>query len=105
MRVTRSGSGRKVRVLPCVGVPACVCASTQDRMKFRTRALGAPTDRPARACTHAELASGLLLTARSRLDSMQSLSAETRRRRLVAWLQRRGHGWDVITPLLRLLEL
>lgn len=29
---------------------------------------------------------------------------ETRRRRLVAWLQRRGHSWDTISAILKELS-
>ncbi len=38
--------------------------------------------------------------ARKRLRSLSSYDAETQRRRLSAFLARRGYGWDVVKPVL-----
>ena len=47
----------------------------------------------------------LLTAARRQLDLSRGLPDETRRRRLVMWLQRRGHSWDTISKLLQQTEL
>ena len=39
--------------------------------------------------------------ARKRLPSLRSLDRLTRERRLTAYLQRRGYGWDVVKPILK----
>jgi regulatory protein len=39
--------------------------------------------------------------ARKRLRSLASLDAETQKRRLAAFLSRRGYDWDVIRPVLK----
>ncbi|PSC73000.1 p-type h+-atpase isoform C [Micractinium conductrix] len=46
----------------------------------------------------------LLEDARNKWDCMASLAEEARRRRFVAWLQRRGHQWDDIRTLMHQLE-
>jgi len=47
----------------------------------------------------------VLETAQRQAHLTRGLPSETRRRRLVAWLQRRGHSWDTISSLLRELAL
>lgn len=46
----------------------------------------------------------LLADARRQWARMERLPEDARRRRLVAWLQRRGHRWDDIRGLLHQLE-
>ena len=43
---------------------------------------------------------GALEIARKRLRSLSSYDEETQRRRLSAFLARRGYGWDVVKPVL-----
>lgn len=47
----------------------------------------------------------LLEGARRQADLSRGLPHETRKRRLVMWLQRRGHSWDTISGLLEQIEL
>lgn len=47
----------------------------------------------------------LLDAARARDRLARALPRDARRRRLVGWLGRRGHGWGVISGVLRELEL
>ena len=47
----------------------------------------------------------LLAAAQRQAQLTKGLPMETRRRRLVAWLQRRGHGWGTVSALLRELTL
>lgn len=47
----------------------------------------------------------LLGSARRQADFTAGLPIEARRRRLVGWLQRRGHDWETITRVLALLQL
>lgn len=47
----------------------------------------------------------LLEGARRQADLSRGLPAETRKRRLVMWLQRRGHTWDTISGLLEQIDL
>ena len=54
---------------------------------------------------HAAAEPHLLEGARRQLNMSQGLPLETRRRRLVMWLQRRGHSWDTISKLLQQTEL
>ena len=51
-------------------------------------------------CAGAGLDEQLLATAQRQAALTKGLPAQTRRRRLVAWLQRRGHGWSTISALL-----
>ncbi|CAL8464146.1 g3681 [Coccomyxa elongata] len=47
----------------------------------------------------------LLESAHRQAHLTRGMPSETRRRRMVAWLQRRGHSWDTISSLLRELAL
>ena len=47
----------------------------------------------------------LLDATRKQLEMSRALPADTRRRRVVSWLQRRGHSWDTISKLLQQTEL
>ena len=46
----------------------------------------------------------LLQAARRQFQLTMGLSAEARKRRLVGWLQRRGHTWEVVARVCRRLE-
>ena len=46
----------------------------------------------------------LLDAAQQRWATMEHLAMHARRRRLVGWLQRRGHSWDNISLILKHLE-
>ena len=47
----------------------------------------------------------LLDATRKQLELSRALPADTRRRRVISWLQRRGHSWDTISKLLQQTEL
>ncbi len=47
----------------------------------------------------------LLASAQRQAQLTRGFPLETRRRRLVSWLQRRGHSWDTISAILRQLTL
>ena len=47
----------------------------------------------------------LLESARRQTEVTRGMPLQTRRRRMVAWLERRGHSWDTISQVLRNLEL
>lgn len=46
----------------------------------------------------------LLAAARRQRQLTASLPPEARKRRLVGWLQRRGHPWETVTHVLRVLD-
>ena len=46
----------------------------------------------------------LLQTARARYQLTAGLPKEARRRRLISWLQRRGHAWDDLSRVVALIE-
>jgi SOS response regulatory protein OraA/RecX len=46
----------------------------------------------------------LLAAARRQWSLTSALGAETRRRRLAGWLQRRGHAWEDVSRLMRQIE-
>lgn len=50
------------------------------------------------------LEGGLLAASRQQWEISRNLKPETRKRRLVSWLQRRGHSWENISRILRILE-
>lgn len=54
---------------------------------------------------HAGLDLQLLETAQRQAHLTKGMPSETRRRRMVGWLQRRGHSWDTISSLLREMAL
>jgi SOS response regulatory protein OraA/RecX len=45
--------------------------------------------------------SALLVAARRQYQLTAGLGDEARKRRLVGWLQRRGHSWDVVSKVLK----
>ena len=47
----------------------------------------------------------LLDVTRKQLELSRMLPEDTRRRRLISYLQRRGHTWDTISKLLQQTEL
>ncbi|EIE24818.1 hypothetical protein COCSUDRAFT_62226 [Coccomyxa subellipsoidea C-169] len=47
----------------------------------------------------------LLETAQRQAHLTKGMPSETRRRRMVGWLQRRGHSWDTISSVLSELAL
>ena len=47
----------------------------------------------------------LLESARRQTEVTRGMPLQTRRRRMVAWMERRGHSWDTISQVLRKLEL
>ncbi|KAK9844954.1 hypothetical protein WJX74_009023 [Apatococcus lobatus] len=47
----------------------------------------------------------LMGSARRQSHLTRGLPVETRRRRMVSWLQRRGHGWATITDILQRLDM
>lgn len=47
----------------------------------------------------------LLNSVKAKLDSMTGLPEEAKKRRLVGWLQRRGHPWATVSELLRATSL
>ena len=50
--------------------------------------------------------SGQLLDAANRqAHLLRGLPVEVRRRRMVGWLQRRGHSWSTVSALLQRLKL
>ena len=46
----------------------------------------------------------LLQSARRQHQLTVGLPAEARKRRIVGWLQRRGHPWDIVSRVVRRLE-
>jgi len=48
--------------------------------------------------------SALLQATRRQYQLTAGLPGEARKRRLVGWLQRRGHAWEDISKLLQLVE-
>ena len=52
-------------------------------------------------CAAAELKQDLVSSAQGQAHLTRGLPSETRRRRLVAWLQRRGHSWDTVSAILK----
>ena len=44
-------------------------------------------------------------SAQRQVHLTRGFPSETRRRRLVAWLQRRGHNWDTISAILKELAI
>lgn len=68
------------------------------------RASGAAAAAAAAASQGSMRAAELLGQARRQHALSAGLPQEARRRRLVGWLQRRGHGWEDISRLLRQLE-
>lgn len=68
--------------------------------RLPARLTGAPL--VARGCAGAEDA--LLQTVRRMGETMSGLAPEARKRRLVGWLQRRGHSWANIRHLLEQLD-
>ncbi len=52
-------------------------------------------------CAAAELKQDLVDSAQRQIHLTRGSPLETRRRRLVAWLQRRGHSWDTISAILK----
>ena len=52
-------------------------------------------------CAAAELKQELVDSAQRQVHLTRGSPLETRRRRLVAWLQRRGHSWDTISAILK----
>lgn len=47
----------------------------------------------------------LVGSAQRQAHLTRGFPAETRRRRLVAWLQRRGHSWDTVSAILKELSM
>ena len=47
----------------------------------------------------------LLAAAQRQAAQTRGMPLETRRRRMVAWLQRRGHSWGTVSALLKQLAL
>ena len=56
-------------------------------------------------CCEEQVDQQLLGSARRQAEASVTLPIEARRRRLVGWLQRRGHDWDTISRVLALLQL
>jgi len=48
--------------------------------------------------------SALLVAARRQFQLTAGLSDEARKRRIVGWLQRRGHSWEVVSRVLKWLD-
>ena len=74
-----------------------------DTSNLQSRVLLDIATSPALLCAAAE--PHLLEGARRQLDLSRGLPAETRRRRLIMYLQRRGHNWDTISKLLQQTEI
>ncbi len=55
--------------------------------------------------TAAGLKQDLVESAQRQAHLTRGIPSETRRRRLVGWLQRRGHTWDTISAILKELSL
>ena len=43
----------------------------------------------------------LVATIKRRLEGMIRVSKEAQKRRLIAWMQRRGHSWEVILAVMK----
>lgn len=72
------------------------------RLRSELRAKGVEADLAARVIEEAagDERPAALDLARKRAANLQTLDPVTRRRRLAAYLQRRGYDWDVIKPVL-----
>eukprot|EP00891_Asterochloris_glomerata_P009741 jgi/Astpho2/9741/Aster-03719 len=60
---------------------------------------------PDLSALHGRLDLDLLESTRRQTEVTRGMPLQTRRRRMVAWLERRGHSWDTISQVLRKLEL
>lgn len=47
----------------------------------------------------------LVETVKRRLERMIGTPQEAKKRRIIAWMQRRGHRWEVVSHVLREVEL
>ena len=56
-------------------------------------------------CSGPDLERHLVDGAHRQAQLSRGLPMETRRRRLIMWLQRRGHDWDTISKLLETVGL
>ena len=81
------------RLLACSGVLLPEPVVWEPEAAVRLRAPRAGLDRQ------------LLEAVRRQAHLSRGLPRETRRRRLVAWLQRRGHTWGTVSALIQELHM
>ena len=87
---------------PAWQAPECTaCTAKRAGCAREASKQGATSPRELRA----GLDQQLLGSVRRQAHLSRGLPPETRRRRLVAWLQRRGHTWGTVSALLRELHL
>jgi len=85
----------------------CACVAGSDCTICLAQHAGRAQDTIEQGATspRAGLDQQLLGSVRRQAHLSRGLPPETRRRRLVAWLQRRGHTWGTVSALLRELHL
>lgn len=71
--------------------------------ELRRKGVDVETAREALGVQEVDEHSAALELARKRLPSLRNLDRPTRDRRLTGFLQRRGYGWEVISPVLKQL--